>query len=78
MAKDLGYDFQSVYVGGGTTTILQDELIQTLELARKLFPHIREISCETDPKEIASPLFKNLQGLVDRMSIGVQSLMTAF
>ena len=73
MAKDLGYDFQSVYVGGGTTTILQDELIQTLELARKLFPHIREISCETDPKEIASPLFKNLQGLVDRMSIGVQS-----
>ena len=25
MAKDLGYDFQSVYVGGGTTTILQDD-----------------------------------------------------
>lgn len=73
MAKDLGYDFQSVYVGGGTTTILEDELIRTLELARKLFPGIKEVSCETDPKEIASPSFKNLKGLVDRMSIGVQS-----
>ncbi len=73
MAKDLGYRFNSMYVGGGTTTILQDELIKTLELARKLFPEIKEISCETDPKEIASPDFKNLQGIVDRMSIGVQS-----
>lgn len=73
MAKDLGYDFQSVYVGGGTTTILEDELIKTLELARKLFPGIKEISCETDPKEIATPGFKDLKGLVDRMSIGVQS-----
>ena len=73
MAKDLGYSFTSMYVGGGTTTILQDELIRTLELARALFPKLREVSCETDPKEIASPEFKNLKGLVDRMSIGVQS-----
>lgn len=71
--KDLGYDFTSMYVGGGTTTILEDELIKTLELARKLYPGIKEISCETDPLQIAQPTFKNLKGLVDRMSIGVQS-----
>jgi len=62
-----------MYVGGGTTTILEDELVKTLELAKKLFPSIKEISCETDPQVIMTPQFRNLQGLVDRMSIGVQS-----
>ena len=71
--KALGYDFHSMYVGGGTTTILEDELIKTLEHAKKLFPSIKEISCETDPQIITTPQFRNLKGLVDRMSIGVQS-----
>lgn len=69
----LGYTFHSMYVGGGTTTILEDELIKTLEYAKKLFPTIKEISCETDPQIITTPAFRNLKGLVDRMSIGVQS-----
>ena len=71
--KALGYDFTSMYIGGGTTTIIEEELIQTIEHARKLFPGIKEVSCETDPLQIASPTFRNLKGLVDRMSIGVQS-----
>ncbi len=73
LAHSMGYDFTSLYVGGGTTTILEDELIQTLELARKLFPRMKEVSCETDPAHLATESFKNLKGLVDRMSIGVQS-----
>ena len=71
--KALGYDFTSMYIGGGTTTILEDELIRTIEHARTLFPGIKEVSCETDPLQIATPWFRNLKGLVDRMSIGVQS-----
>lgn len=71
--KALGYDFTSIYIGGGTTTILEDELIRTIEHARTLFPGIKEVSCETDPLQIATPTFRNLKGLVDRMSIGVQS-----
>ena len=71
--KALGYDFTSMYIGGGTTTILEDELIRTIEHARTLFPGIKEVSCETDPLQIATPTFPNLKGLVDRMSIGVQS-----
>ena len=71
--KALGYDFTAMYIGGGTTTILEDELIATIEHARKLFPSIKEVSCETDPAQIATPTFRNLKGLVDRMSIGVQS-----
>lgn len=71
--KALGYDFTSMYIGGGTTTILEDELIRTIEHARTLYPGIKEVSCETDPLQIATPTFRNLKGLVDRMSIGVQS-----
>ena len=71
--KALGYDFTSMYIGGGTTTILEDELIRTIEHARTLFPGIKEVSCETDPLQIATPTFRNLKGLVDRMSIGVQT-----
>ncbi|MBO5658419.1 MAG: coproporphyrinogen III oxidase family protein [Duodenibacillus sp.] len=71
--KALGYDFSSMYIGGGTTTIIEDELIKTIEHARTLFPGIKEVSCETDPAQIVTPAFKNLKGLVDRMSIGVQS-----
>lgn len=71
--KALGYDFTSMYIGGGTTTILENELIRTIEHARTLFPGIKEVSCETDPLQIATPTFRNLKGLVDRMSIGVQS-----
>ena len=71
--KALGYDFTSMYIGGGTTTILEDELIRTIEHARTLFPGIKGVSCETDPLQIATPTFRNLKGLVDRMSIGVQS-----
>lgn len=71
--KALGYDFTSMYIGGGTTTILEDELIRTIEHARTLFPGIKEVSCETDPLQIATPTFRNLKRLVDRMSIGVQS-----
>ena len=73
MAKDMGYDFTSMYIGGGTTTILEDELIKTIELARTLFPSMKEVSCETDPAHLATDNFRNLKGLVDRMSVGVQS-----
>ena len=71
--KALGYDFTGMYIGGGTTTIIEEELIKTIEHARKLFPGIKEVSCETDPLQIADESFKRLKGLVDRMSIGVQS-----
>lgn len=70
---DMGYDFTSMYVGGGTTTVLMDELAKTLEMAKKLFPSIKEISVETDPQIMGDPQIGLLKGLVDRMSIGVQS-----
>ena len=56
--KALGYDFTSMYIGGGTTTIIEEELMETIDHARKLFPGIKEVSCETDPSEIDTPTFE--------------------
>lgn len=69
--KALGYDFKSVYVGGGTTTILPDELAKTLDLARELFS-IEEVSVESDPN-VDEDLLEHLEGRVDRISVGLQS-----
>ena len=72
IAAGLGYHFGSLYIGGGTPTILVDELCQTIDLARELF-HIREVSAETSPNQIGPELAERLEGRVDRMSVGVQS-----
>ncbi|WP_076540381.1 coproporphyrinogen III oxidase family protein [Shewanella sp. UCD-KL21] len=67
-----GYTFNRVYIGGGTTTILEDELIKTIEMIKSLTT-IREVSCESDPIYFKEGNPHLLKGLVDRMSIGVQS-----
>lgn len=72
MAAELGYDFGSVYIGGGTPTILVDELCHTIDLARELFD-IREVSCETNPNHLIPEVLEPLAGRVQRLSVGVQS-----
>lgn len=72
IAAGLGYTFGSLYIGGGTPTILVDELCATIDLARELF-RIREVSAETSPNQIGPELADRLEGRVDRMSVGVQS-----
>ena len=37
MLKSLGYDFESLYFGGGTPTVMIDELCETIDLARETF-----------------------------------------
>jgi coproporphyrinogen III oxidase-like Fe-S oxidoreductase len=69
---NLGYRFETMYIGGGTPTILPDELIRTIDLAKELFP-IREVSCETNPNHLTSPVIELLKGRVQRLSVGVQS-----
>lgn len=68
--KELGYDFSTMYVGGGTTLINEPELEKTLILAKKLF-NITQISCESDPSHIND--LERFKGLIDRLSVGVQS-----
>ena len=72
MVKRQGYDFEFMYVGGGTPTILPDELAQTIDLARSLFG-IREVSCETNPNHLTPEMVDILGSRIQRMSVGVQS-----
>lgn len=70
---DKGFIFATLYIGGGTPTILVDELAETIDLARELFPSIREVSAETSPNHITDETIAALKDRVDRFSVGVQS-----
>jgi coproporphyrinogen III oxidase-like Fe-S oxidoreductase len=71
--RDLGYDFGGIYVGGGTPTVLIDELTETIALARASF-HIGELSVETNPNHLTEDRLTALQQAgVNRLSVGVQS-----
>lgn len=72
MAHRMGYRFTSLYIGGGTPTILIDELCETIDLARELFG-VGEVSCETNPNHLIPEYIEKLKGRVDRLSVGVQS-----
>lgn len=72
-----GYDFNGVYVGGGTPTVMPDELAATLDVARACFP-IREISVETNPNHLTDGTLEILKDAgVNRLSVGVQSFQDA-
>lgn len=72
LVKQKGYDFDSMYIGGGTPTILLDELCQTIDRAREMFS-IREVSCETNPNHLDQHLVDLLGKRVQRLSVGIQS-----
>jgi coproporphyrinogen III oxidase-like Fe-S oxidoreductase len=71
--QEKGYKFKGIYVGGGTPTVLIDELSETLHLAREIFP-IQAISVETNPNHLTSNNIEILQQTgVNRLSVGVQT-----
>ncbi|MEM5774566.1 MAG: coproporphyrinogen III oxidase family protein, partial [Anaerolineaceae bacterium] len=72
MIADLGYNFSSLYLGGGTPTVMIDEVVETIDLARKLF-NIEDVSCETNPDHLQPAMLEKLQGRVQRLSVGMQS-----
>jgi menaquinone C8-methyltransferase len=71
---DRGYRFSGVYVGGGTPTIVPDELVATLGLVRELNPGIGDISVETNPRDLRDEVLDALTAAgVARLSVGVQT-----
>ncbi|MCK9274417.1 MAG: coproporphyrinogen III oxidase family protein [Syntrophales bacterium] len=71
--KKSGYDFGAIYLGGGTPTILIDELLKTIDLAESIFS-IREISVETNPNHLTAENLALLKHAgVNRLSVGIQS-----
>ena len=72
MLEDLGYRFESIYVGGGTPTIMIDELCETLDLARERFGEL-EVAVETNPNHLVPEYLEKMKGRIQRLSVGVQS-----
>jgi coproporphyrinogen III oxidase-like Fe-S oxidoreductase len=71
--KDRGYNFRGVYVGGGTPTVMIEELEETLNYARSCF-ELREISVETNPNHLTDERVAALKRAgVNRLSVGIQS-----
>ena len=70
---DMGFRFSSVYVGGGTPTVLMDELFETIGLIETLF-RPGEISVETNPDRLERDQITSLANAgVRRVSVGIQS-----
>jgi len=68
-----GFKFSDIYFGGGTPTVLMDELGGFIELLRQEF-QIKEISLETTPRELTRENIELLKAAgINRLSVGVQS-----
>lgn len=71
--REKNYSFTGIYAGGGTPTVMLDELANLLQYARETFP-IRQISVETNPNHLTRENIEVLrQAGVNRLSVGVQT-----
>ena len=70
---DRGFRFSDFYFGGGTPTVLMDELVDFIDFLKENFK-VRQISMETTQREINPEVIAALKKAgVNRLSIGVQS-----
>jgi len=73
MYASLGFKFNDFYFGGGTPTVLMDELACFINYLRSKF-EVKRISLETTPRELTPETIAQLQESgVNRLSVGVQS-----
>ena len=69
-----GLKFSDFYFGGGTPTVLMDELTSFIDYLKANF-EVKRISLETTPREINRKNIDLLKAAgINRLSIGVQSL----
>ncbi len=77
LRRDPGLDIDSVYLGGGSPSLLDPG--QVNGLLREAAKHFRfhadcEVSLEANPEDLSPPLLQDLRGAgVNRLSIGAQS-----
>jgi coproporphyrinogen III oxidase-like Fe-S oxidoreductase len=73
MYAALGFKFNDFYFGGGTPTVLMDELAGFIGYLRSKFS-LKRISLETTPRELTPKTIDLLKQLgINRLSVGVQS-----
>ena len=70
---NLGYCFDSIYVGGGTPTIMPDKLAAIFSFIKSIWS-IKQISIETNPDHLTEKILAVLRDIgTNRLSVGVQS-----
>jgi len=68
-----GFRFSDFYFGGGTPTVLMDELLSFIDFLKQHF-NVKQISMETTQREINPEVIAALKKAgINRLSIGVQS-----
>jgi menaquinone C8-methyltransferase len=68
-----GFSFSEFYFGGGTPTVLMDELLAFIDYLKLKLP-VRKISLETTPQELNKQTIEALKRAgISRLSLGVQS-----
>ena len=68
-----GFRFSDFYFGGGTPTVLMDELVSFIDYLKENF-EVKQISLETTPREVNAENIDLLKAAgINRLSIGVQS-----
>ena len=73
MYTAMGFRFNDFYFGGGTPTVLMDELSAFIGYLCRQF-QVKRISLETTPRELTPESIRQLRDIgVNRLSIGVQS-----
>ncbi len=73
MYRERGFRFDAIYVGGGTPTVLPDEMAKVLLQTRDWFG-VTRISLETNPNHLTNDIMTVMkQAGVNRLSVGVQS-----
>ena len=72
----LGYRFDSIYIGGGTPTIMPGRLARIIEFVKKNW-QIKQLSVETNPNHLTPEILRILRDIgTNRLSVGVQSFNT--
>ena len=73
LITEAGFVFDELYVGGGTPTVMPDELAETIGMVRERHP-LQSVSVETNPDELEKDGIRHLRDAgVNRVSVGVQS-----
>lgn len=73
LVSKAGYRFDEFYIGGGTPTVMPDELMRTVKELRAEHP-ITAVSVETNPNSVdVAGLHALREAGINRLSVGVQS-----
>ena len=73
LVSEAGYLFDELYVGGGTPTVMPEQLARILGFVRERHP-VQAVSVETNPDDLDNGGIQRLRDVgVNRVSVGVQS-----